>query len=170
MKKFCNFFHCDMVGCFQRSLAGVEESADLAVFHLVEVAQLEDGALYVGQTGDGFLELCLCLVAVEVVVGHQTVGHAKVGIVGTDECEVLLSAHEVEALVDGNAREPRQELGVAVEVVEGLPRLDERILQDVVSIVVCEHDASDLPVQLFAVLSDDVLEGSSLRLGVSELL
>lgn len=66
-----------MIGGLQRAFGGVEQLTHVAVLHLLEVAQLEDRALNVGQRGDGFLKLCLDLRAVEVVIGHQAVGYRR---------------------------------------------------------------------------------------------
>ena len=62
-----------------------------------------------------------------------------------------LLVQEVQAFVEGDAVEPRGKLGISPEIVQVGPGLDERVLQQVVGIVVRNHHASYLPVQLFAV-------------------
>ena len=81
-----------MIGGFQRPLTGAQHLADIAVLHVVVVAQKEDGALHLGQPCDGLLQLCLRLVAVELVVGHQQVDHPTLFVVDAGSHLVFLPA------------------------------------------------------------------------------
>ena len=128
LKKFRNLFDGNVIGGFQRSLRGVQQLADVAVFHVVEITQIEDGALDVGQRTDSLLQHGLRLVTVEIVVCNEHVGNATVHVVGILQRHVLLLAKEVDALVDGNAVEPRGEARFLMEVVQMGPRLDEHVL------------------------------------------
>ena len=150
-----------MIGGFQTALGGLEDAANLAVLHIVEVAQLEDGALHIWQTGDGFLQLSLDLVAVEIGVGHQRVGDTAL-IVGTQGCMGLLAAEEVDALINGDTEEPGAQLGVALKGGQRIPGLEEGVLKHVVGIVVIKHHPTDHPIQAFAVLTDHRLKSLTL--------
>ena len=110
MKKFCNFFHSYVVGCFQTSFRRSEYLAYLAVFHFVVVTELENSTLHIGQAGNCFLQLRLCLVAIKVAVGHEMIGQSQVGIISAQGGPVFLPAGEVEGFIDGDACEPCDEL------------------------------------------------------------
>ena len=94
-----------MIGGFQASLRRVQQTADLRVFLVLEIAKLENGALYIRQHGDGLLQQGLRLVTVEVGICHQVVGNTHV-FVSTHCPMVLLSAEEINTLIDGDTREP----------------------------------------------------------------
>ena len=81
MKKIFYFFHGMVIGCLQRSYTGTQNLRHLFVFHFLEIFQVEDDALLLGQLQDGLLEELLRFVAVEVRVTLQFVGQGRVGIV-----------------------------------------------------------------------------------------
>ena len=155
-----------MIGGFQAAFRGFQQLTHLTIFHLVVVAQGEHGALYFRQSGNGFLQLCLGLITIEIVVGHQGIGHTGLIIVGADKGHILLTAHKVEALVDGNARYPGNHLGIAMKRTKAVPRLDKGILQHIIGIFVGKDNASHLLIQLFAVLAHHHLKSPTLGIGI----
>ena len=63
-----------MIRGLEGTLGGVEYLGDLAVFHLIVIAQQEDGTLYIGQGGNGLLQLRLHLRTIEIRISLQRLG------------------------------------------------------------------------------------------------
>ena len=85
---------------------------------------------------DGLLKKPLRFVAVKVRVAFQLVYQSGIGIVDGQLVFGALLVQEVQAFVEGDAVEPRGKLGISPEIVQVGPGLDERVLQQVVGIVV----------------------------------
>ena len=60
-----------MIGGFQAAFRGFQQLTHLTIFHLVVITQSEDSALNLRQLGYGFLQLCLGLITIEIVIGQQ---------------------------------------------------------------------------------------------------
>ena len=75
MKKFSYFLDSNMIGSLQCSFCCIKYLTDFTVFHLLIVSEIKHCALHVGQFGNSLLQLCFCLIAVEVVVGKQRIGY-----------------------------------------------------------------------------------------------
>lgn len=166
MEIIYDFLHGKMIAGFQGPFAGAKNLADLRIFHFIEVTHRENRALHFRQTGDSRLKLGLCLVAVKVFVGQEAVGNGRRRV--ACRAELLLTAQKVKCLVVGNAVQPRQQAGPVFEFVQVVPCLQERVLQDVIGILVLQHDMANLPIQRLAVLSDQQREALSAGLRVTE--
>lgn len=70
----------------------------------------------------------------------------------------LLLSQEAERLVCADSIQPGIELRFLLKRVERLPGLNESILQNVVCIVVVDHDLAHVPVEAFLVLFYNNLE------------
>ena len=149
-----------MIRRFQRSLRRVEQLADVAVFHLIEVSQLEDHSLDFRQLGNGLLQHSLGLTTIEVFIGQQCICYRQ--IIRSGRSDMLVSTQKIHALIDGDTRQPCRHLRLAMEIIKAIPCFQKSILKHVVGIVVSEHDATYLPVQLFAILAHYRLELASL--------
>ena len=79
---------------------------------------------------------------------------------------MVVTAQEVETLIDGDTGEPREDLRLALETVETVPGLQEGVLHDIVGIFMGEDETADLPVELFTVLAHNQAEGSTLPLRI----
>mgnify|MGYP000709580083 CR=1 FL=1 len=80
------------------------------VFHFLEIFQVEDDALFLGQLQDGLLKKPLRFVAVKVRVAFQLVYQSGIGIVDGQLVFGALLVQEVQAFVEGDAVEPRGKL------------------------------------------------------------
>ena len=167
LKKFRNFFNGYVIGCLEGTFRRVEPLAHLTVFHLFEVTKLEDDTLNIGQAGHSLLQQCLHLSTVKIVVGHQAIGHWQ-DIVDTNPA-ILVTAQEIKTLVDGNARQPRDHLSITMETAQTIPCLQESVLEHIVGIVMREHNATDLPIELLAILTHNLLKGTTLGLWILKL-
>lgn len=167
LKKFRNFFNGYMIGCLEGTFRRVEPLAHLTVFHLFEVTKLEDDTLNIGQAGHSLLQQCLHLSTIKIIVGHQTIGHWQ-NIVDTNPA-VLVMAQEIKTLVDGNARQPRANLGITVKITQSIPSFQESVLKYIIGIIMREHNATDLPIELLAILTHNLLKGTTLGLWILKL-
>ena len=153
-----------MIGCLERPFRGVEHLTDLAVFPFFKIAKLEDNPLDIGQGGDGLLQQGLDLRTIEIGIGHQGVGNRQ-HIIDADIL-MLVAAKEVQALVDGDTRQPSADMGIAMKTGQTVPGLQKGVLEHIVGILMGEHDTSDLPVELFTILTHNLLKGTSLCLWI----
>ena len=167
LKKFRNFFNGYMIGCLEGTFRRVEPLAHLTIFHLFEVTKLEDDTLNIGQAGHSLLQQCLHLSTIKIIVGHQTIGHWQ-DIVDANPA-VLVMAQEIKTLVDGNARQPRANLGITVKITQSIPSFQESVLEHIVGIVMREHNATNLPIELLAILTHNLLKGTTLGLWILKL-
>lgn len=133
MKIFFYFFYGEMVGCFERSDAGLQDLAHFFVFHVLEIFHVKDDALLLGEGLQCALQHEVGFVAIEIGVAFQTVDGVGFGVVDGDGVAAFLDKGE--ALVEGDAVEPGAEFGVAAEAVEAVPHLDECVLEYVVAVV-----------------------------------
>ena len=60
-----------MVGSLECTFAGLQDLTHFLVFHIVEIAEGEDGPLYFGQRGYGLLEKGLGPVAIKIRIGRS---------------------------------------------------------------------------------------------------
>ena len=156
-----------MIGCLEGTFRRVEPLAHLTIFHLFEVTKLEDNTLNIGQTGHSLLQQCLHLSTVKIVVGHQAIGHWQ-DIVDANPA-VLVTAQEIKTLVDGNARQPRANLGITVKITQSIPSFQESVLKYIVGIVMRKNNATNLPIELLAILTHNLLKGTTLGLWILKL-
>lgn len=167
LKKFRNFFNGYMIGCLEGTFRRVEPLAHLTIFHLFEVTKLEDDTLNIGQAGHSLLQQCLHLSTIKIIVGHQTIGHWQ-DIIDANPA-VLVMAQEIKTLVDGNARQPRAHLGITVKITQSIPSFQESVLKYIIGIIMREHNATNLPIELLAILTHNLLKGTTLGLWVLKL-
>ena len=167
LKKFRNFFNGYMIGCLEGTFRRVEPLAHLTIFHLFEVTKLEDDTLNIGQAGHSLLQQCLHLSTIKIIVGHQTIGHWQ-DIVDANPA-VLVMAQEIKTLVDGNARQPRANLGITVKITQSIPSFQESVLKYIIGIIMREHNATNLPIELLAILTHNLLKGTTLGLWILKL-
>ena len=156
-KKFCYFLHGMMIRRLQGTYAGAQSLAHVLVFHLLEVLHVEDDTLLGRQLADSLLELQLGLVAIEVRVALEGQDDGTLGIVQTRVLTAPL--HVVQRLVDGYTAKPGIYTRLAPEVFQIDPGLDERVLQDIIAVVMLEHDTADLPIERLLVFADQEREG-----------
>ncbi len=156
-----------MIGCLEGTFRRVEPLAHLTIFHLFEVTKLENDTLNIGQAGHSLLQQCLHLSTVKIVVGHQAIGHWQ-DIVDANPA-VLVTAQEIKTLVDGNARQPRANLGITVKITQSIPSFQESVLKYIIGIVMREHNATNLPIELLAILTHNLLKGTTLGLWILKL-
>ena len=81
---------------------------------------------------------------------------------------MLVATQEIEALIDGNTREPGDKLRIALERGKSIPGLQEGILKHIVRILVGENDMTYLPIQRFAEPAYQCLETLTLGSGVGK--
>ena len=156
-----------MIGCLEGTFRRVEPLAHLTIFHLFKVMELKDNTLYIGQAGHSLLQQCLHLSTIKIIVGHQTIGHWQ-DIVDANPA-VLVMAQEIKTLVDGNARQPRANLGITVKITQSIPSFQESVLKYIVGIVMRKNNATNLPIELLAILTHNLLKGTTLGLWILKL-
>lgn len=149
-----------MIGGLEGTFGSMEQLTDLAIFPFFEVSHLEHHALHIRQRGYRLLQQRLGFSTVKIGIGLQVVGHRE-NFVDADTL-MLVTTKEIKTLVDGNTREPCMDVRIAMKTTETVPGFQECILEHIIGILMREHNPTDLPIQLFAILTHNLLEGTPL--------
>ena len=98
-----NFLYGVMVGCLQCAYAGAKDFGNLLVFHFLEVFQVENHLLLLGQLVDSIYEFLLDVVAIEVRVAFQFVQYIRIDAVKGDRFVGMFLVGKGQAFVEGDA-------------------------------------------------------------------
>ena len=123
-----DFLVSDVVGRFQGADGGAGDFGDLLVGEILEIAHLEDQALFFGQADDRLREVALEGVAVKPGVFVDPVFQRGAQALEREGRADFLLVEEVQRLVGRDAPGPGEEFRVAAEARQGLPDLDETVL------------------------------------------
>lgn len=154
-----NLFHRMVVGSLEGTYTRAQNIGNLFILHLVEITHIEHYALFLWKSGYGLLQSLLKLIAIEIMVGLKLF-EKKVIVCPVKLINSLsLARQKIQALVDGNLKQPCRQLRVAPEIGDVAPCFDKRILKYVVGIVVRHYKLTYLPIHRLAITLHKRLEG-----------
>ena len=97
--------HGYVIARLQCSFGSVEQLAYIRIFHFVVVAQVEHDTLHIGQRSDSLLQQSMRLIAVKIVVSHESAGYCHVAFIAK-RGYILLASDEVKRLIHSDTIQP----------------------------------------------------------------
>ena len=155
---FADALHSVEVAGLEGAHTGAGDFGNLLVGEIFIVTHQEHRALLFGEGRYSLGEFALGGIAVEPGIGIYHPLRTGVQALELKGGADALLPQIPQRLVGSYAPEPGEVAGIAPEVRECLPGLQEGFLQQVVGIFVAVHKAAYVPVQLFAILAHKFAE------------
>lgn len=161
------FLHRYVIRRLEGTLRRAKDTTHLRVLYTIEVTHGEHHSLHIGQRSYRLLQHRLRLITIEVTISDEHLSNTLLTAIisreGSHALLLLMPTKEVKTLIHRYAVEPRGELRVITEAIKTLPRLEEHVLQHIISIIVSEDNTPHMPIEHLTVLLHDYGETTTPR-------